>query len=127
MRDLLLVIDLQKVYADGAPWACRETGRACAAVRRLLVSDPIEPWDAALGLPINQVDMAYTLHTFDGVVLDGLSRLGIDVPAESAEAWHACWLAIGQVLGVTESRACQLHTKAVLQLRAKMSDVSDVG
>lgn len=28
---------------------------------------------------------------------------------------------IGQVLGVTESRACQLHTKAVLQLRAKMS------
>ncbi len=27
---------------------------------------------------------------------------------------------IGQVLGVTESRACQLHTKAVLQLRAKM-------
>lgn len=32
---------------------------------------------------------------------------------------------IGQVLGVTESRACQLHTKAVLQLRAKMTDTSD--
>lgn len=31
---------------------------------------------------------------------------------------------IGQVLGVTESRACQLHTKAVLQLRAKMSDLA---
>ena len=73
-----------------------------AAVRRLLVSDPIEPWDAALGLPINQVDMAYTLHTFDGVVLDGLSRLGIDVPPESADAWHACWLALGRVLGVEE-------------------------
>lgn len=71
-----------------------------AAVRRLLVSDPLEPWDMALGLPINQVDMAYTLHTFDGVVLDGLSRLGIDVPAESADAWHACWLAVGHVLGV---------------------------
>jgi Sigma-70, region 4 len=27
---------------------------------------------------------------------------------------------IGQVLGVTESRGCQMHTKAVLQLRAKM-------
>jgi DNA-directed RNA polymerase specialized sigma24 family protein len=25
----------------------------------------------------------------------------------------------GQVLGVTESRVCQMHTKAVLQLRAK--------
>ena len=29
---------------------------------------------------------------------------------------------IGQVLGVTESRVRQLHTKAVLQLRAKMQD-----
>jgi RNA polymerase sigma factor FliA len=29
---------------------------------------------------------------------------------------------IGQVLGVTESRVCQMHTKAVLQLRAKMRD-----
>lgn len=33
---------------------------------------------------------------------------------------------IGQVLGVTESRACQLHTKAVLQLRAKMADPVDL-
>ncbi len=32
---------------------------------------------------------------------------------------------IGQVLGVTESRVCQLHTKAVLQLRAKMVDGRD--
>jgi RNA polymerase sigma factor for flagellar operon FliA len=29
---------------------------------------------------------------------------------------------IGQVLGVTESRVCQMDTKAVLQLRAKMQD-----
>jgi RNA polymerase sigma factor for flagellar operon FliA len=29
---------------------------------------------------------------------------------------------IGQVLGVTESRVCQMHTKAVLGLRAKMTD-----
>ena len=31
---------------------------------------------------------------------------------------------IGRVLGVTESRICQMHTKAVLQLRAKMIEVS---
>jgi RNA polymerase sigma factor for flagellar operon FliA len=30
---------------------------------------------------------------------------------------------IGRVLGVTESRICQMHTKAVLQLRAKLSEV----
>jgi RNA polymerase sigma factor for flagellar operon FliA len=28
---------------------------------------------------------------------------------------------IGKVLGVTESRVCQIHTKAVLQLRAKLT------
>jgi RNA polymerase sigma factor FliA len=31
---------------------------------------------------------------------------------------------IGQVLGVTESRVSQIHTKSVLQLRAKLADVS---
>ncbi|MEP6463995.1 MAG: RNA polymerase sigma factor WhiG [Frankiaceae bacterium] len=32
---------------------------------------------------------------------------------------------IGQVLGVTESRICQMHTKAVLQLRAKLAEQSE--
>lgn len=31
---------------------------------------------------------------------------------------------IGQVLGVTESRICQMHTKAVLQLRGKLNEIS---
>ncbi|MGL5857423.1 MAG: RNA polymerase sigma factor WhiG [Angustibacter sp.] len=31
---------------------------------------------------------------------------------------------IGHVLGVTESRICQMHTKAVLQLRAKITEVT---
>ncbi len=30
--------------------------------------------------------------------------------------------AIGKVLGVTESRVCQIHTKAVLQLRSRIKD-----
>ena len=32
---------------------------------------------------------------------------------------------IGRVLGVTESRICQMHTKAVMQLRAKLSAAGD--
>ncbi|MHB1613165.1 MAG: RNA polymerase sigma factor WhiG [Actinomycetes bacterium] len=32
---------------------------------------------------------------------------------------------IGQVLGVTESRICQMHTKAVLQLRSRLSEARD--
>ena len=31
---------------------------------------------------------------------------------------------IGVVLGVTESRVCQLHTRAVLRLRTKLLDAS---
>jgi DNA-directed RNA polymerase specialized sigma24 family protein len=33
---------------------------------------------------------------------------------------------IGDILGVTESRVCQIHTKAVLQLRAKLADRPEV-
>ena len=29
---------------------------------------------------------------------------------------------VGDVLGVTESRVCQIHTKAVMSLRAKLAD-----
>ena len=31
---------------------------------------------------------------------------------------------IGQVLGVTESRICQMHTKAVLAMRGKINDAT---
>ena len=34
---------------------------------------------------------------------------------------------IGQVLGVTESRICQMHTKAVLALRGKISEATQGG
>ena len=34
---------------------------------------------------------------------------------------------IGDILGVTESRVCQIHTKAVLQLRAKLADRPEGG
>jgi RNA polymerase sigma factor for flagellar operon FliA len=29
---------------------------------------------------------------------------------------------IGDVLGVTESRVCQIHTKSILQLRARLAE-----
>jgi RNA polymerase sigma factor for flagellar operon FliA len=32
---------------------------------------------------------------------------------------------IGQVLGVTESRICQMHTKAVIALRSRITDVTE--
>ena len=38
MKDLLLVIDMQKVYEEGAPWACRGVDRVSSAIRQLLDS-----------------------------------------------------------------------------------------
>ena len=36
MKDLLLVIDMQKVYEEGAPWACRQVDRVADNIDRLL-------------------------------------------------------------------------------------------
>lgn len=38
MKDLLLVIDMQKVYEEGAPWACRDVDRVSGRILRLLES-----------------------------------------------------------------------------------------
>ena len=38
MKDLLLVIDMQKVYEEGEPWACRGVGRVSQNILRLLGS-----------------------------------------------------------------------------------------
>ena len=32
---------------------------------------------------------------------------------------------IGEILGITESRVCQIHTKSVLRLRAKLKNLLD--
>src|SRR5262249_36156671 len=73
-----------------------------AAVRHLLTHDPATPWDASLGLPINQEDLAGTLMTFAYVVLDGLARLGIALASDDREAYVHCWQAIGRIMGVRE-------------------------
>jgi RNA polymerase sigma factor for flagellar operon FliA len=55
---------------------------------------------------------------------EGLTLVRGPHPGTRASPWYeGLTLAeIGQVLGVTESRVCQMHTRAVLQLRAKMQD-----
>jgi RNA polymerase sigma factor FliA len=62
-----------------------------------------------------------------GILAHSINRLGerekIVITLYYYEYYEGLTLAeIGQVLGVTESRVCQMHTKAVLQLRAKMQD-----
>jgi hypothetical protein len=73
-----------------------------AAVRHMLTHDPARPWDTALGVPINQEDLAGTLMTFSYMVLDGLGRLGVELSDDDREAYLHCWLVIGRIMGVRE-------------------------
>ena len=71
-----------------------------AAIRHLIRSK--HGWDAALGVPINQEDLAGTLMTFTTVVLGGLAKLKVDVSARQAHAYFAVWQAIGRLVGIRE-------------------------
>jgi hypothetical protein len=73
-----------------------------AAVRHLLTHDPQQPWDASLGVPINQEDEAGTLMTFSYLVLDGLDRLGLKRSDEDREAYFHSWMVVGRLLGVCD-------------------------
>ena len=49
-------------------------------------------WDsAALGVPINQEDLAGTLATFAWLPLEALHRLGVRIPDEDRDAYVAAW------------------------------------
>jgi hypothetical protein len=68
-------------------------------------------WDrAALGLPINQEDMAYTLLTFGHVIPRSLRTLGVPLSDEDHEAMLHAWNVAGVVMGVEESLLA--HSKA---------------
>lgn len=72
-----------------------------AAIRHLILTDTIEPWDTAtLGVPINQEDLAGTLMTFSVLVLDGLAKLDIVVPPDQQQAYLNAWRAVGWLMGV---------------------------
>jgi len=73
-----------------------------AAVRHLLTNDPKNPWDPALGTPINQEDLAGTLMSFSFLVLDGLERLGAELRAADREAYFRAWMAIGRLMGIRD-------------------------
>ncbi|MBI1319463.1 MAG: DUF2236 domain-containing protein [Candidatus Hydrogenedens sp.] len=70
-----------------------------AAIRAHLSHSP--RWNReALGLPINQEDMAITLIQFGFEVRRGLMRLGIRLTEEEQDSQHLFWRYAGHVLGV---------------------------
>jgi ER-bound oxygenase mpaB/B'/Rubber oxygenase, catalytic domain len=73
-----------------------------AAVRHLLQHQPSLPWDAELGFPINQEDLAGTLMSFSYLVLDGLDRLGVELTKADRDAYFHAWMAVGRIMGVRD-------------------------
>jgi len=66
--------------------------------------------------------VAYELEETKQILAGAINRLGDrEKVVLSLYYYEGLTLAeIGRVLGVTESRVCQIHTKAVLQLRGRM-------
>ena len=80
-----------------------------AAVRHLLLhgedlrspaGDPIEAWDDALGVPLNQEDLLGCLFSFSVVGVDSLRRSGVSVDDSEAEAYIHAWNLVGHQLGI---------------------------
>ena len=66
---------------------------------------------------------AYEVEEIKQLLADAINRMGErEKIVLTLYYYEGLTLAeIGEVLGVTESRVCQIHTKAVLQLRAYMA------
>lgn len=90
-----------------------------AAIRRLLTTTPPSeasteaepgfeqvlletPWDPALGLPICQEDLAFTLQTFSALTLDSLREFGVDLDNSEREAFDHAWAVVGALIGLRE-------------------------
>lgn len=98
-----------------------------AAVRWLILNNPETAWDPALGTPINQEDLGFTLMTFGYVLLDGLDKLGIDVWPEEQQSFLEAWKTIGRIMGVREDlipddvRAARTLFETVAQRQSQAS------
>jgi len=73
-----------------------------AQVRRLLIGSG--RWSLAdWGAPINQIYMGATINMFSSIVVEGLGKLGLPLPADDAEDLVALWRYSGWLSGVTDA------------------------
>jgi hypothetical protein len=80
-----------------------------AAVRHVLLhadevespeGKPLEPWDDALGVPLNQEDLLGCLFSFSVVGIDSLGRSGVHISDDEAEAYIHAWSVVGHQIGI---------------------------
>ncbi len=79
------------------PWGSKDKPQTFAEY----LSQVQKPWDnMALGVPVNQEDMAYTLLTFGLVIPRGLEKWGVPLSREQKEAFLHLWRVIGYTMGI---------------------------
>lgn len=69
--------------------------------------------NAILGVPINQEDMVFAVHTFSLEIIQGLREMKIMVTDEEAEIYFECWKIIGRGLGVDRALEPASYADAV--------------
>jgi hypothetical protein len=62
-----------------------------------------EDWKAEWGLPINQQDMIFALHTFSIEILDGLKAKGVRLTKHEINDYYLTWHYYGKVLGIPDA------------------------
>jgi len=73
-----------------------------AAIRKLILTHPENPWDEELGVPINQEDLAGTFLVFTQLIIEGLQRLEVPTSPEEQQGYLETWKVIGRVMGIQE-------------------------
>ena len=89
--------------------AARHPDARAPALGRALVSFE---WDASLGHPVSQEDLAWTLLAFSYSVLRGLEQLGAVLSDEQKDAYVHLWSVVGHVLGVDRRLLCANFAEA---------------
>ncbi|MFE7636254.1 oxygenase MpaB family protein [Kitasatospora sp. NPDC057518] len=96
------VLDNDGLGPGGRGLRSAQKVRLLHATMRYHVSQ-LGDWDAAaLGVPVNQEDLAGTLMSFSVLIPLGLAELGVDLLPEDREAYFHIWRVVGHVLGVDE-------------------------
>lgn len=74
--------------------------RLMHATIRYLIQRRDPSWDRAWGVPVNQEDMAGTMLSFSGLVMEGLMRLGVGLSRAEQDAYVHTWNVVGALMGV---------------------------
>jgi len=73
-------------------------------------------WDVAtLGMPCNQLEMAYTLLTFGYVYVRGMRTLGVPLTAADEDAVMHTWNVVGHLVGIPRSEMSEDVEHAALR------------